>query len=458
MPRASARVLVVDDEELIRWSLEKDLAREGYTVATAGTATEALRLHEGDPADVVLLDINLPDGSGVTRIPEFHAVREDTVIIMITSTTALETAVESVRQGAWDYVTKPFDFAKLHNSVAKAVERVLLRQENRALRSRDRTTTAPAIVAQSAAMQQALALASRVMRSDPATVLLQGESGVGKDLLARHIHQGSVRAERLFLDINCAALPEALLESELFGHERGAFTDAKAAKQGLFELAAGGTVYLDEIADAPLAVQAKLLKVLEQRTFRRVGGVRDLAADLRIIAATNRDLQRAIEARTLREDLYYRLKVFPIVIPPLRERREDILPLARQFMTDYRGSFRKRVRELEPEAERRLLAYAWPGNARELRNVIERAMILADDDAPLGVDLLPAEIGEARTAEDVATEPAGPLAQHEARLIREALASSGGNQSRAAAQLGISRGALARRMRRLGIAVGEDEG
>ncbi|MBI5482709.1 MAG: sigma-54-dependent Fis family transcriptional regulator [Deltaproteobacteria bacterium] len=454
---AKTSVLVVDDEELIRWSLEKELTRSGYSVATAGTGAEALARHQGEPADVILLDINLPDGSGVRLIPELLAMREDTVIIMITSVTSLETAVEAMRLGAWDYVTKPFEFPRLHRSIAKAAERVALRQENRALKARQSGAAFPEVVAESPAMRRVLELAGHVVRSDAATVLLLGESGVGKDLLARRIHEGSPRGERLFLDVNCAGLPEALLESELFGHERGAFTDAKTQKRGLFELAEGGTVYLDEVADAPLVVQAKLLKVLEQRTFRRVGGLRDLAADVRVIAATNRDLGAAVAAGRMREDLYFRLKVFPLEIPPLRERREDVLPLARGFLASFNRAFRKAVPGFEPEAERLLLEYRWPGNVRELRNVIERGMILAPEAVPLGVDLLPAEVTGGASADEAGEAPAGALAQSEARLIREALAACGGNQSRAAAQLGIGRDALRRRLRRLHIATGRED-
>ena len=454
---ARTSVLVVDDEELIRWSLEKDLARQGYAVSTAATGAEALARHQSEPVDVVLLDINLPDGSGVRLVPEFIAAREDVVVIMITSVTNLETAVEAMRLGAFDYVTKPFEPPRLHNSIAKAAERVALRVENRALKSRHPGGTFPEVVADSPGMRRVLELAGHVMRSDAATVLLLGESGVGKDLLARRIHSGSPRGERLFLDVNCAGLPEALLESELFGHERGAFTDAKCQKRGLFELAEGGTVYLDEVADAPLVVQAKLLKVLEQRVFRRVGGLRDLNADVRVIAATNRDLDAAVAAGRMREDFYFRLKVFPIEIPPLRDRREDVLPLAQAFLGSFNRAFRKAVPGLDPEVERLLREYRWPGNVRELRNVIERAMILADDSTPLGVELLPPELAGAALGKGVEEVPAGALARSEARLIREALAGCGGNQSRAAAQLGISRDALRRRVRRLGIGV-EREG
>ncbi|HEX7477410.1 MAG TPA: sigma-54 dependent transcriptional regulator [Polyangiales bacterium] len=453
---ARASVLIVDDEELIRWSLEKDISRLGYATRTAASCAEALRLQQDEPADVVLLDVKLPDGDGVQLIPLLHAFREDTVIIMITSVNSLETAVESIRVGAWDYVTKPFDFPKLFNSVAKAAERVALREENRALRSQERVAGNPECIADSALMQRVLELAKTAARHDTATVLLRGESGVGKDLVAHYIHETSPRAEHLFLDINCGALPEALLESELFGHERGAFTDAKTQKRGLLELASGGTVYLDEIADAPLGVQVKLLKVLEQRTFRRLGGTRDITADARIIAATNRDLSQALADKTLRQDLYYRLNVFPIDVPPLRERRQDIAPLSRMFLAGFNRAFRKHVRGFTSEAERHLLEYDWPGNVRELRNVMERAMILAGDDAPIGVDALPQEIFNPTAADgaDGEEEPAGVLAQAEGKLIREALADCGGNQSRAAAQLGIGRGALARRLRRLGIVAG----
>jgi two-component system, NtrC family, response regulator AtoC len=437
-----ASVLVVDDEELIRWSLQKELTAQGYAAASAGTCAEALRLFATDPADVVLLDIRLPDGSGIDLITRLREVREDVAIIMATSVTALDSAVDAMRRGAWDYVTKPFDFAKLWNSVAKAAERVALRQENRTLRARA-AAGAPEVVAESPAMRRVLAMVSSVMATD-STVLLRGESGVGKDLIARTIHDGSARHDKLFLDLNCAGLPDALLESELFGHERGAFTDAKTQKRGLFELAAGGTVYLDEIADAPLSIQPKLLKVLEARTFRRVGGIRTLAADVRVIAATNRDLDVAITHKTLREDLYYRLQVFPIEIPPLRQRPEDIVPLARAFLGAFGRALRKPLRGLDAEAEGALLAYGWPGNVRELRNVIERAIILAPADGAITSDLLPA--GRA----DVG-EPHGALAEHERQLIRDALHASGGNQSRAAAQLGISRDALRRRMRRHGL-------
>jgi len=449
MPRAD--VLVVDDEELICWSLQKDLEAQGYAVATASTCAEALRSFAAAPADVVLLDVNLPDGSGVELIAKLRDIRPDAVVIMITSVTALDTAVESMRLGAWDYVTKPFDLPKLYNGIAKAAERVVLTQQNQVLAARQGGPGSPVFVAESPAMKRTVALADKVAQSDGATVLLLGESGVGKDVLARRIHAQSRRADRLFLDLNCAALPEALLESELFGHERGAFTDAKTQKRGLLELAEGGTLYLDEIADAPPAVQAKLLKVLEQRTFRRVGGGRDLAADVRVIAATNRDLAQAVAERRFREDLLYRLKVFPIEVPPLRQRPEDVLPLARAFVATYASAFRKVVTGITAHAEEMLVAYRWPGNVRELRNVVERAIILAPERAQLGLEHLPPELYG-----DEADESEGLLRDTEGRLIREALAACGGNQSKAAAQLGIGRDALRRRMRRHGLLPGSD--
>jgi DNA-binding NtrC family response regulator len=443
-----ASVLVVDDEELIRWSLQKELVRQGYAVTTAGSRAEALAVFSADPADVVLLDIKLPDGSGVELIPELLTLRDGVAIIMITSVTSLDTAVEAMRLGASDYVTKPFDFPKLWNSVARSVERVTLRTENQALRTRDRRASAT-VIAESAGMKRTLELAAKVGRSDAATVLLLGESGVGKDLLAQWIHHSSLRADRLFVDINCAALPAALLESELFGHERGAFTDAKTQKRGLLEVASGGTVYLDEIGDAPPLVQAKLLKVLEQRTFRRVGGVRDLTSDVRVIGATNQDLGKAVADKRFREDLFYRLNVFPIEIPPLRHRREDILPLAHLFLATLGRNLHKAARSFDPEVEALLLAYHWPGNVRDLRNVVERAVILAGD-TPISADLLPKEIAEGHDS-GLAAGVVGSLVEQEARLIRETLFALGGNQSRAAQKLGIGRDALRRRMRRLGI-------
>ncbi|MBI2375245.1 MAG: sigma-54-dependent Fis family transcriptional regulator [Deltaproteobacteria bacterium] len=446
MTRAS--ILVVDDEELIRWSLQKELVTQGYSVTTAATRAEALRGFSAEPADVVLLDIKLPDGSGLELIPELFAVRADVAILMITSVNSVETAVEAMRLGAADYVTKPFDFPKLWNSVARSAERVQLREINRVLRTREEGS-AETIIAASVAMKRTLELSAKLTASDAATVLLLGESGVGKDLLARHIHRTSPRAERLFLDINCAALPDTLLESELFGHERGAFTDAKTQKRGLFELANGGTVYLDEIADAPLVVQAKLLKVLEQRTFRRVGGVRDLVADVRVIAATNRDLTRAVEHGSFREDLLYRLKVFPISIPPLRERKEDILPLARSFLLRFGRTLRKQPPELDAETAELLESYRWPGNIRELKNVIERAVILADGET-IARDLLPPEV--VHGPEPAEPEGAsGALALQEARLIQDALAAAAGNLTKAALKLGIGRDALRRKMKKLGV-------
>jgi len=443
MPRAD--VLVVDDEELIRWSLQKDLEAQDYAVSTAATCAEALRAFATTPADVVLVDVTLPDGNGIEIVPKLHAVRRDAVVIMVTSVTTIESAVEAMRVGAWDYVTKPLDRPKLFNSIAKAVDHVVLGQQNRALAARQCGAPGAVFIAESPAMKRTVALADKVTESDGATVLLLGESGVGKDVVAHRIHASSRRAEHLFLDLNCAAMPEALLESELFGHERGAFTDAKAQKRGLLELAEGGTLYLDEIGDAPLAVQAKLLKVLEQRTFRRVGGGKDLTADVRVIAATNRDLDEAVAQKRFREDLYYRLKVFPIEVPPLRQRREDVLPLARVFVAAYATSFRKRVAGISPDAENVLTAHRWPGNIRELRNVIERAVILVVEGSPICVEHLPPEIA---AGDDEGT---GVLSETEARLIREALAECAGNQTRAAAQLRIGRDALRRRMKRYGI-------
>jgi DNA-binding NtrC family response regulator len=323
------------------------------------------------------------------------------------------------------------------------------------------------IVGESRIIRDLKVLIQRIAQSDATTVLLEGESGTGKDLVARVIHFQSARARAPFLAVNCVALPDHLLESELFGHEKGAFTDAKALKKGLFEQADGGTVYLDEIGDMKPDLQAKLLRLIEEKTFRRVGGVRDIQVDVRIIAATNRDLSKALEAGEFRKDLYYRLKVFPIHLAPLRERSEDILPLARHFLSRFSGEMRREVRDLHPEAQVCLLKYSWPGNVRELRNVLERAMILAGGEI-LHLEHLPPEIGAgpieraATPAQAVAvTLPAQGVSLEEVErdLVRQALEATEGNQVRAARLLGISRDALRNRMKKFGLMeVGHKDG
>jgi DNA-binding NtrC family response regulator len=465
MTPAPATILVVDDEHLIRWSLEQQLRREGHSILLAETGADALRIAQAETPDLVLLDMRLPDADGLAILERLRAGDPESLVIMITAHGGVESAVRAMKLGAHDYIIKPFDMEELKLTVKKALETRTLRREVARFQSEQREGfRLDDIVGVSRAIRDLKALIRRIAHSDATTVLLEGDSGTGKDLVARVIHFESARVQAPFLAVNCVALPEHLLESELFGHEKGAFTDAKTLKKGLFEQADGGTVYLDEIGDMKPGLQAKLLRLIEEKTFRRVGGVKDLRVDVRIIAATNRDLAKAIQEEQFRKDLYFRLKVFPIYIPPLRERREDILPLATSFIARFNREMRREILGLDSEAEACLRSYGWPGNVRELRNVIERGMILAggDTDTLCCEHLLP-EIG-AGTIE-LAPSPQPPpkgagvplpadglrLEEVERDLVRQALEATEGNQVRAARLLGISRDALRNRMKKFGF-------
>ena len=454
-PRAET-ILVVDDEHLIRWSVEQVLRREGYGVLQAGTGADALRLTQAESPDLVLLDIQLPDANGLEILERLRAGDPDLPVIMITAHGGVESAVRAMKLGAHDYVIKPVNFEELSLSIRKALENRSLRREVARYQAEQREGARLAdLVGESRAIRDLAAMIERIAQSDATTVLLEGESGTGKDLVARIIHFESARARAPFLALNCVALPEHLLESELFGHEKGAFTDAKGLKKGLFEQADGGTVYLDEIGDMKPDLQAKLLRLIEEKSFRRVGGLRDFRVDVRIIAATNRDLGRALEEGAFRKDLYYRLKVFPLRLPPLRERREDILPLAHHFIARFSHEMGREVREIHPEAQSCLTGYDWPGNVRELRNVLERALILASGPM-LHVEHLPSEVGAPVPPPDKAVPMALPaegvrLEEVERDLVRQALEATGGNQVRAARLLGISRDALRTRMKKFGF-------
>ena len=460
MTPVPATILVVDDERLIRWSLDQQLRREGYSVVLAETGADALRKVQTDNPDLVLLDVRLPDADGLELLEQVRATEPEALVIMITAHGGVESAVRAMKLGAYDYVIKPFDVEELKLTVKKALETKALRRDVARFQAEVRHgASLEDIVGISRAIRDLKALIQRIAQSDATTVLLEGESGTGKDLVARVIHFESARGQAPFLAVNCAALPEHLLESELFGHEKGAFTDAKALKKGLFEQADGGTVYLDEIGDMKQGLQAKLLRLIEEKSFRRVGGLRDLQVDARIIAATNRDLGKAMKAEEFREDLYYRLKVFPIRIAPLRERPEDILPLAKGFITRFTREMRRPAMDLYPDTQECLQKYPWPGNVRELRNVVERAMILASGDV-LRVEHLPAEIGAGLMERE--SPPAKPstmplpgdglrLEEVERDLVRQALEATQGNQVRAARLLGISRDALRNRMKKFGF-------
>ena len=451
------KILVVDDEHLIRWSLEQNLKKQGYEVLTAGSGEDALRIVREDQPDLVLLDIQLPGISGIEVLEKLKEFDEDIIVIMVTAHGGLETAVTAMRMGAYDYLNKPFNLDEMAIVIRKALETSDLRREVASLRVEHKKIGLPNIIGSSLCMQNILAMMEKVARSEAATVLIQGESGTGKELVAKWIHYKSSRAEKPFMAINCAAVPATLLESELFGHEKGAFTDAKATKKGLFELADGGTVFLDEIGDMEMGMQAKLLRFLEDRTFRRIGGAKVNSVDVRIISATNKDLIKAIESKDFRNDLYYRLQVIPIFLPPLRERREDILPLAKHFMDTYKREFAKQVSGISPQAERLIVGYHWPGNIRELKNVIERAIILGNEET-LAVDHLPPEI-TSRIATAATTAlvtfklpPEGvDIEEVEKELIRQALENNDWNQSKAAKKLNLGVDAFRYRMKKFGF-------
>jgi len=438
MPNAT--VLIVDDELLIRWSLASRLKDEGYRTLEAATAAEALSQHR-EGVDLVLLDIGLPDASGLSVLRQIKEADPDTLVIMLTGDTGVQTAVEAMKAGAAHYANKPFDLDEVVLLVEKALETTQLRREVRTLRARQAQPFGPeSIVGDSAPIVAVRTMLQKIGVSPASTVLLTGESGTGKDLAAKVIHYSSNRASKPFMNITCSALPETLLESELFGHERGAFTGADRQKRGLIESADGGTVFLDEIGEMVPLLQAKLLRFLEEKTFKRVGGSGDIMLDVRVIAATNRSLQDEVKKGHFREDLFYRLNVMAVPLPPLRDRRDDVPRLLQFYVNAFNLEFRKKIRGVTPGAMKALQAYQWPGNVRELRNAIERAMLLTEG----------AELTEAHFAMLTATDaelstglglPAGGinLEELEQSLVVQALERSGWNQTKAATLLGLNR-------------------
>ncbi|MBI5017141.1 MAG: sigma-54-dependent Fis family transcriptional regulator [Deltaproteobacteria bacterium] len=455
-------ILVVDDEEFLRNELLRILGEE-YEVRGVGTGADALAAVAGAGADLVLLDLNLPDCHGIHVLREIKARAPETLVIVITGYGSVESAVESLKLGAYDFIKKPFKADAIKLIVRLALETQRLRRRVRVLRERE-IGQGPTVVAESVSMKEVVRQAREVARHPETTVLVTGESGTGKEVVARLIHDESERSQGPFLEINCAAIPAALLESELFGHEAGAFTDARRARDGLLEAAAGGTVFLDEVGDMDLGLQAKVLRFLETRKIRRIGGVRDAEVDVRVIAATNQSLREAIDRRVFREDLYYRLNVFPIRVPPLRERPDDVLPLAQYFLDAFCRRFHKPTPELSPEARRCLSAYAWPGNVREVRNLMERLAITCARPSVWEEDL-PEELRGVGLREPPAwmLPPEGvELERLEADLARsligQALDRSGGNVTQAARLLGLPRGTLRHRMESLGLRVDEGPG
>jgi len=456
------KILVVDDEKMIRWSLGEALRGWGYEPIEVETAAAALAAFDADPPAAILLDINLPDGSGLDVLRQMRHRQPEAVAIMITANVLIDETIAALRGGAYDFIGKPINLEELQVALRNGIEAGRLRKEVKLFRrERSQQFSFAQIVGESPAIREMLMLAQKVAESEVSSVLLQGESGTGKDLVAKAIHYQSSRAEEPFVAINCAALPGTLIESELFGYEKGAFTDAKARKEGLFEQAEGGTLFLDEIGELELSLQAKLLRVLEEGSFRRVGGLKDLPLDVRVVAASNRDLKTESEAGRFRADLFYRLSVIQIDIPPLREREDDVKLLAEHYINSFRNRLRKSIDGIAPAALAAFRRYKWPGNVRELRNVIERAMILEDDET-ITTKYLPRGLaGESHTGNETPVNGAKPAAQFylpadgvsldevEMSLVRQALEKSGGNQTRAAELLDISRDQLRYRMKKL---------
>jgi two-component system, NtrC family, response regulator AtoC len=449
MPNAT--ILVVDDEQLIRWSLTERLRADGYEVIEAPTGRDALE-RVADGVDLVLLDYKLPDIDGVSVLRKIKEHDPDILVVLLTAYATIETAVEAMKIGAYHFANKPFNLDDISLTVAKALETTQLRREVRMLRaSQAQPYALDRIVGESPAMSGLREMLRKVAASPASTVLLTGESGTGKDLAAKVLHYNSQRANRPFVNITCSAIPETLLESELFGHERGAFTDARQQKRGLFEQADGGTVFLDEIGEMVPALQAKLLRFLEEKAFKRVGGAHDIKVDVRVIAATNRNLEEQVRAGQFREDLFYRLNVLPIVLPSLRAHLDDVPALISFYIDVFSREFRKNVRGVSPEAARQLRAYGWPGNIREVRNAVERAMLLAEGtwleppDFPVLAAQREAVHGIALPSEGV------DLEQLERSLVLQALERSGYNQTRAATLLGLNRDQIRYRIEKFGL-------
>jgi DNA-binding NtrC family response regulator len=455
-------ILIVDDEKLIRWSLKELLSGEGYTVKAVEDGKSALEALADESFDLVLLDYMLPDMNGIQILAEIRANQPDLLVMMITSHSSIEHAVSAMKIGANDYVSKPFRNEDISHRVEKVLESGRLKRELQGLRQEQRARFGfDRIIGKSAPMEAIFRLIERVIPLSDATVLLQGESGTGKDVLAKAIHYGGPRGAGSYINITCTALPESLLESELFGHEKGAFTDAKSQKKGLFELAQGGTIFLDEIGDMSLYLQSKLLRFLEEKTFRRVGGQGDIKVDVRVIAATNRDLKKLVEKGQFREDLYFRLKVIPILLPPLRDRPEDIPLLVQHFIEGFNREFKKNVRDVTPSLMKRLQEYEWPGNIRELRNTIERGMILSTQDH-LGAEDLPLDLIDESSTKDGGgsafklTRKGIHLETLELDLVRQALHLTNGNQPRAGRLLGLNRDQIRYRIEKFNLSVKED--
>jgi DNA-binding NtrC family response regulator len=449
----NATVLVVDDENLIRWALGQRLGDDGHRIVEANDAAQAIKAAE-EGVDLILLDNRLPDTDGINLLPRLRKIAPDAPIIMMTAHASVELAVEAMKLGAWHYVRKPLHLDEVAVLVQQGLETRQLRFEVQTLRAvTAQSVGLDQIVGDSVTMQALRSLLGRVARTPATTILLLGESGTGKDLAAKCIHSCSDRASKPFMNITCSALQETLLESELFGHERGAFTDAKQQKKGLLEMANGGTVFLDEVGEMSLGLQSKLLRFLEDKAFKRVGGSQDVRVDVRIIAATNRDLDGEVRAGRFREDLFYRLRVLPITLPPLRERSGDVQQMVEHFSQRFAREFHKPISGISADALATLHSYRWPGNIRELKNAVERAVLLADSDMLRSEDFLMMTPPDAQPQAHVVVLPPGgvDLNAVERDLVVQAIERTAGNQTHAAALLGLTRDQIRYRLEKLGM-------
>ncbi len=450
----NASLMIVEDENLLREILTDTLESQGFKVTTAGTKGEALSILRLRSLDLMLLDLRLPDGSGLDVLKEAKILSDDIVVIMMTAFGEVETAVEAMKMGAYDFLIKPLDLDHLSLLIRRAMGVQALQQEVQFLRQRERDhSQLREIIGESPWIMQIKSLIQKASQTPRTSILIRGESGTGKELVANAIHFQSARAGAPLVKINSSAIPESLIEAELFGYEKGAFTDAKVAKKGLLELAHHGSIFLDEISEMKPSLQSKLLRALEDQSFKRLGGASDISVDVRIIAATNRDLEAAVSEGTFREDLFYRLRVLEITLPPLRERREDIPLLTSAFILHFNQEFKKAVRGFTPLAEKMLQDYFWPGNVRELKNVLERAMILTEGDW-----ILPEHLSLVAPISRMAHFPdQDPLAhsmtleEAERRYLKGFLKAFPGSKSEAAHQLGITRATLRKKMRALGL-------
>lgn len=451
----NARILIVDDEDLIRWSLAESLKSETYEILTAKTGEEAIKIYIEDSPDLVLMDIKMPGIDGIEALKRIKQNDEYAQVIMVTAFADVNTALQAMKAGAVDYIIKPFNIEEVKVIIDKTLENLRLKREYTKLKEDvEKKYESIKIIGKSKEIQRILALAEQISHSEVSCLLITGESGVGKELIARLIHFNSIRRNKPFMEIDCTSLSPTLIESELFGHEKGAFTDAKTLKRGLLEISDGGTVFLDEIAELPISSQAKLLRFIETQTFKRVDGIKDIKVDVRITAATNRNLEEYIKEKKFREDLFFRLNVIPIYIPPLRERKEDIPELVNFFIEQFNKKFKKNIKSLDEEAMSFVMKYPWYGNVRELKNTIERAVLLETEGTickeHLFLDknfLMP---DEHDTEGEPMTESLN-LEEVEKQLLVKALQESKGNKTLASRLLGITRDTLRYRMKKYGI-------